>query len=38
VALGCGYDVLEFDKAASGDDVFRQLVLARILEPTSKAV
>jgi hypothetical protein len=36
-ALGCGYDVLGFDKAASGHDVFRQLVLARILEPTSKA-
>jgi hypothetical protein len=36
-ALGCGYDVLGFDKAASGHDVFRQLVLARILEPTSTA-
>ena len=32
-----GYDVLGFDEAAGGDDVFRQLVLARIIEPTSKA-
>jgi hypothetical protein len=29
--------VLEFDKAAGGDEVFRRLVLARIIEPTSKA-
>jgi hypothetical protein len=36
-ALGRGYDVLGFDEAAGGDDVFRQLVLARIVEPTSKA-
>ncbi len=34
-ALGRGYDVLGFDEAADGDDVFRQLVLARIVEPTS---
>ena len=25
-----------FDQAAGGDEVFRQLVLARIIEPTSK--
>ena len=31
------YDVLGFDQAAGADDVFRQLVLARIIEPTSKA-
>jgi hypothetical protein len=36
-ALSHAYDVLGFDKAAGGDDVFRQLVLARIIEPTSKA-
>jgi hypothetical protein len=35
-ALCCAYDVLGFDKAAGGDDVFRQLVCARIIEPTSK--
>jgi hypothetical protein len=29
-----GYDVLGFDEAAGGDEVFRQLVLARIIEPT----
>ncbi len=34
-ALCRGYDVLGFDEAAGGDDVFRQLVLARIVEPTS---
>jgi hypothetical protein len=28
--------VLGFERAADGDDVFRQLVLARIIEPTSK--
>jgi hypothetical protein len=36
-ALGQVHDALEFDKAAGGDEVFRQLVLARIIEPTSKA-
>jgi hypothetical protein len=36
-ALCRGYEVLGFDKAAGGDEVFRQLVLARIIEPTSKA-
>jgi hypothetical protein len=36
-ALCRGYDVLGFEQAAGGDDVFRALVLARIIEPTSKA-
>jgi Transposase DDE domain len=36
-ALCRGYDVLGFQEAAGGDHVFRQLVLARIIEPTSKA-
>jgi len=31
------YDALGFDQASGGDDVFRGLVLARIIEPTSKA-
>jgi hypothetical protein len=35
-ALERGYRVLGFDDAAGGDDVFRQLVLARIIEPVSK--
>jgi hypothetical protein len=35
-ALARAYDVLGFDDAADGDEVFRQLVLARIIEPTSK--
>jgi hypothetical protein len=35
-ALSRCYDVLGFDVAAGGDEVFRQLVLARIIEPTSK--
>jgi DDE family transposase len=35
-ALGRGYDRLGFDAAAQGDAVFRALVLARIIEPTSK--
>ena len=30
------YDALGFGQAAGGDEVFRQLVLARIIEPTSK--
>lgn len=30
------YELLGFDHAASGDEVFRDLVLARIIEPTSK--
>jgi hypothetical protein len=36
-ALCTAYDALGFDKAADGDEAFRQLVLARIIEPTSKA-
>jgi hypothetical protein len=35
-ALSGVYDLLGFDRAAEGDEVFRQLVLARIIEPTSK--
>src|SRR5438045_8905371 len=35
-ALADGYGVLGFEQAAGGDEVFRQLVLARIIEPTSK--
>ena len=35
-ALGHVYDLLGLGKAAGGDEVFRQLVLARIIEPTSK--
>jgi hypothetical protein len=35
--LSSAYDMLGFGRAASGDEVFRQLVLARIIEPTSKA-
>ena len=35
-ALCRAYDVLGLADAAGGDEVFRQLVLARIIEPTSK--
>lgn len=35
-ALCRAYDVLGFDLGASADEVFRQMVLARIIEPTSK--
>jgi len=35
-ALGRAYDRLGLDRAAGGDEVFRALVLARIIEPTSK--
>jgi hypothetical protein len=35
-ALAHAYRVLGFEQAADGDDVFGQLVLARIIEPTSK--
>jgi hypothetical protein len=35
-ALSRAYDALGFDQAAGGDEVFRHLVLARIIEPTSK--
>jgi Transposase DDE domain len=36
-ALGRAYRVLGFDQASGGDEVFEQLVLARIIEPVSKA-
>src|ERR1700678_1132495 len=35
-ALGRAYDVLGLGTAAGGDEVFRGLVLARIIEPASK--
>jgi hypothetical protein len=35
-ALEHAYRVLGFEEAAGGDEVFRQVVLARIIEPTSK--
>lgn len=35
-ALSHAYQVLGFDAAAEGDEVFRELVLARVIEPTSK--
>jgi len=35
-ALASGYEVLGFDEATGSDEVFRALVLARIIEPTSK--
>jgi hypothetical protein len=35
-ALGRGYDALGFAAAAEHDEVFKALVLARIIEPTSK--
>ena len=35
-ALAHAYEVLGFDRAAGGDEVFAQLVLARIIEPSSK--
>jgi hypothetical protein len=35
-ALARGFEVLGFDEAAGSDEVFRALVLARIIEPTSK--
>jgi hypothetical protein len=35
-ALSRAYEVLGFDAAAGADEVFRALVLARIIEPTSK--
>jgi hypothetical protein len=34
--LSRGYDVPGFGRAAGGDEVFRDLVLARIIEPVSK--
>jgi hypothetical protein len=35
-ALSHAYDVLGFGGAAEGDEVFRDLVLARVIEPASK--
>ena len=35
-ALSRAYNVLGFDQASDGDEVFRVLVLARVIEPTSK--
>jgi hypothetical protein len=35
-ALSSAYDALGFADATGGDEVFRQLVLSRIVEPTSK--
>ncbi len=35
-ALTRGYQVLGFEQATGADEVFQQLVLARIIEPTSK--
>ena len=35
-ALSAGYKVLGFDKACNHDEVFKQLVLGRLIEPTSK--
>jgi hypothetical protein len=35
-ALCRAYDMLGFDKAVGGDEVFRALVLARVIEATSK--
>jgi len=35
-ALSRGYEVLGFGQASGGDEVFRDLVLARIIEPASK--
>jgi len=35
-ALARAYEVLGFDAATDGDEVFRALVLARVIEPTSK--
>ena len=36
-ALCVAYRVLGFESVTKGDNVFRDLVLARIIEPTSKA-
>jgi hypothetical protein len=35
-AFECAYRVLGFEDAAGGDEVFRHLVLARIIEPVGK--
>jgi hypothetical protein len=34
--VGIAHRVLGLDEAAGGDGVFRQLVLARIIEPASR--
>lgn len=35
-ALSAGFTAVGFDKATGGDEVFKQLVLAWLIEPTSK--
>lgn len=35
-ALSAGFEQLGFDTACDGDEVFKQLVLGRLVEPTSK--
>src|SRR5699024_3745095 len=35
-ALSTAFRAVGLDKATAGDEVFKQLVLARIIEPTSK--
>jgi hypothetical protein len=35
-ALSRAYNVLGFDQASDGDEVFRALVLGRVIEPTSR--
>jgi hypothetical protein len=35
-ALAHVYGVVGFEEAADGDEVFRHLVLARVIEPVSK--
>jgi len=35
-ALSTAYSAVGLDRSAGGDEVFKQLVLARIVEPTSK--
>jgi transposase IS4 family protein len=34
--LSAGFTALGFDKASDGNEVFKQLVLAQLIEPTSK--
>jgi hypothetical protein len=36
-ALCTAYEALAFDSVTQGDTVFRDLVVARIIEPTSEA-
>ena len=35
-ALSVGFERLGFDTASGGDEVFKQLVLGRLIEPASK--